>query len=265
MTDRETALREDIAREGRLADLPTDGVVSLDAVHRRRYQIAFVGGLVTLALIVATLVSEGVIHVGADSIIDARNARLALALFSVCVVVYAFDKERHLRRVVRDREQLFELDSEIACELLSSGLVLDAVSALHAHLELDELLPAIVEQGRALVGVEGGVLFLVEERDLVQPVVDPLGLAESAEPVVARVRSDGSLVADSIDDVMAIGVPIESPDGVLLAVLVLPGLVADTVTAETRAILARFGTAAGSALLNARRYEAAMFLLDVAH
>lgn len=265
MTDRETALREDIAREGRLADLPTDGVVSLAAVHRRRYQIAFIGGLVTLALIVATLVSEGVIHLGADSIIDTGNARLALALFSVCVVAYAFDKERHLRRVVRDREQLFELDSEIACELLSSGLVLDAVSALHVHLELDELLPAIVEQGRALVGVDSGVLFLVEEDDLLRPVVDPLGAADSVEPVVERVRSDGTVVALSADDALAVGLPIESPDGALLAVLVLPGLVADSLTTETRSILARFGTAAGSALLNARRYEAAMFLLDVAH
>ena len=56
-----------------------------------------------------------------------------------------------------------------------------------------------------------------------------------------------------------------SPPGAeLLAVLVLPGVVANALTPDTTALLTRFGTAAGAALVNARRYEAAMFLLDVA-
>ncbi|MBK5287582.1 MAG: hypothetical protein JJE46_03845 [Acidimicrobiia bacterium] len=265
MTTRESELREDIAREERLADLPSDGVVSLGAVHRRRYQIAMLGGLVTIALVFATLVSEGVIHLSGKSVIDASHARLALAIFSVCIVVYAFDKERHLRRIVRDREQLFELDSEIARGLLSSGLVLDAVTALHANLELDDLLPAIVDHGRNLVGVENGVLFLIEDRQPMQPVVDALGIADAVAPVMELVRSQHTVLAMPVEDSLTIGVPIDDRDGSLLAVLALPGMVANELTADTRAVMARFGAAAGSALVNARRYEAAMFLLDVAH
>lgn len=264
VTTRESELREDIAREERLADLPSDGVVSLGAVHRRRYQIAMLGGLVTIALVFATLVSEGVIHLSGKSVIDASHARLALAIFSVCIVVYAFDKERHLRRIVRDREQLFELDSEIARGLLSSGLVLDAVTALHANLELDDLLPAIVDHGRNLVGVDNGVLFLIEDRQPMQPVVDALGIADAVAPVMELVRSQQKVLAMSVEDSLTIGVPIDDRDGSLLAVLVLPGMVANELTADTRAVMARFGAAAGSALVNARRYEAAMFLLDVA-
>ncbi len=264
MPTRESELREDLAREERLADLPSDGVASLGAVRRRRSQIAFLGGLVTVALIAATLVSEGVVSLGAKSIIDASNTRIALALFSIWIIVYAFDKDRHLRRVVRDRELIFELDSEIACGLLSSGLVLDAVTALHATIELDQLLPAIVEQGRNLVGVDDGVLFLSEDQEL-QPVVDAQGTAGLLAPVMELVRSQHTVLAVTSDDALTIGVPIDDRDGALLAVLVLPGLVAAELTADTRAVMARYGAAAGSALVNARRYEAAMFLLDIAH
>ncbi len=264
MLTRESELREDLAREERLADLPSDGVVSLGAVRRRRSQIAFLGGLVTVALIAATLVSEGVVNLGAKSIIDASTARIALGVFSLCIIVYAFDKDRHLRRVERDREQLFELDSEIACGLLSSGLVLDAVTALHANIELDQLLPAIVEQGRNLVGVDGGVLFLCDDHQEMHPVVDAEGTAVPLAPVMELVRSQHAVLAVTTDDALTIGVPIDDRDGSLLAVLVLPGLVAAELTADTRAVMARYGAAAGSALVNARRYEAAMFLLDVA-
>ena len=47
--------------------------------------------------------------------------------------------------------------------------------------------------------------------------------------------------------------------------LVLPGVVAHGLNDDTKILLTRFGVAAGAALTNARRYEAAMFLLDVAH
>ena len=48
----------------------------------------------------------------------------------------------------------------------------------------------------------------------------------------------------------------------VLAVLVLPDVVADAFGADMKHLLTRFGAVAGSALFNARRYEAAMFLLD---
>src|SRR3954469_1418382 len=93
-------LRAGIAREQTLADLPNRGVATLHAIHRRRHQIAFVAGLVAVGGIVATLVSEKVIDIGAGSLIDADGMRFALAAFGLGIVLYAFDKDRHLRRVV---------------------------------------------------------------------------------------------------------------------------------------------------------------------
>jgi hypothetical protein len=256
-------LRTGIAREQTLADLPNRGVATLQAIHRRRHQIAFVAGLVATAVIVATLVSEKVIDIGAKSWIDADVARFALAAFGLGIVLYAFDKDRHLRRVMAQRERIYELDREIAGSLLSAGLVLDAVTAVHTELALDRLLPTIVEQGRSLIGAEHGVLFIEEPRATMQPVIDPDGLAESARPMVELVTDRHAVVGVVEDDTVDIGVPVIC-GAELLAVLVLPGVTGGDLTPDTTALLTRFGLAAGTALVNARRYEAAMFLLDVA-
>ena len=256
-------LRAGIARDQELADLPNRGVATLHAIHRRRHQIAFVAGLVAVAVIVVSLVSEQVIDIGADSWIDANVARFALAGFGLGIVLYAFDKDRHLRRVIRQREQIYELDCEIAGSLLSAGLVLDAVQAVHAELALDRLLPTIVEQGRSLIGADRGVLFIEEPGRPMEPVIDPHGLAAQAAPMVELVGMRRAVVGIVEDTTIDIGVPVLAGDQ-LLAVFVLPGVVATTLSPDTTALLARFGAAAGQALVNARRYEAAMFLLDVA-
>ena len=87
--------------------------------------------------------------------------------------------------------------------------------------------------------------------------------------MVDLVNDRGAVVAQGrtssgAEHVLDIGVPIRA-DGELLAVLVLPAIVAPMLTTDMNLLLTRFGDAAGAALLNARRYEAAMFLLDVAH
>jgi hypothetical protein len=260
-TDQE--LRARIANEQALADLPGRGVATLQAIHRRRHQIAFVAGLVATAVILATLVSEKVIDIGADSWIDADVTRLALVAFGLGIVLYAFDKDRHLRRVVAQRERIYELDCEIAGSLLSAGLVLDAVSAVHSELALDRLLPTVVEQGRSLIGADRGVLFIEEPGRPMEPVIDPDDLATSAKPMVELVGERRAVVGVVEGSTIDIGVPITSGSE-LLAVLVLPGVIANALTPDTTAVLTRFGAAAGVALVNARRYEAAMFLLDVA-
>ena len=265
----EATLREDIARDQQRADLPKRGIVTAQAIVRRRHQIAFVVGIVTCGLVFATLVSENIIDLGAKSWIDTEVTRLALAALSVFVILYAFDKERILRRVVREREQLFALDGELAGTLLSSGLVLDAVAAMHARLELADLLPCIVDQGRYLVGGERGVLFLEDDRQPMQPVVDAHSMAAEVQTMVDLVNDRRTVVsqgreASAAEHALDIGVPIRA-DGELLAVLVLPAIVAPVLTTDMNLLLTRFGDAAGAALLNARRYEAAMFLLDVAH
>ena len=103
-------LRAELAAEQRRAGLRTRGVASLEAVDQRRREIATVGAVVALGLIVAMLMSVGVIDLGRGGPIGVRTARDATIGFAVCMLLYSFDKERHLRRFVAERDALVALD-----------------------------------------------------------------------------------------------------------------------------------------------------------
>lgn len=256
-------LRHDLAEDQRRANLPGDEVASIDAVGRRRRQIAAVGMIVAVGMLFASCVAAGVIDFRTPGWIDARAAQYATIGFAICMVLYAFDKERYLRRFVHDREQLDALDAELARHLLTSGIVLDAAIAVHSTLSLAELLPTIAEQGRALAGADHAVLFIEEAGRPMEPVIDPESMATVAAPLAGLVAERRAVVAIVEDGTVDIGVPIIVANEVL-AVLVLPGVVAETFGADNRHLLTRFGDIAGSALFNARRYEAAIFLFDTA-
>jgi hypothetical protein len=258
------SLREELAAEQRRANLGRDGIASAAAVGRRRHQIAAVGLIVAVGMLFAVLFAANVIQLGSGNHwIDSDVVRLATVVFGITMVVYAFDQERHLRRVERGRAQLVALESDIASNLLAAGLVLDAVCAVHASVELDAVGATIVDQGRALVGGEHGVLFVTDEHGALEPAYDPEGVAAIGAPVAALVAGRRTVMSITEAGGTDIGVPLlHGAD--LLAVLVLPEVLAARLTPDLEAVLGRFGAEAAAALANARRYEAAMFLLDVA-
>ena len=264
MSNVEAELREAITRDQRLANISVPGIASGAAVRRRRLQIGFVAATVACGLLMATFVAERVIDLQASRWLDPNVTRIALVFFTAGIAFYCYDQERHLKRIETQRARLFQLDGEIASSLLTAGLVLDAVTTLHATLELDQLLPVIVEHGRSLVGADRGVLFLYEESGPMQPVVDPENLAATSHAIVEQVAVRNQVIGVVEEGTVDIGVPIGTAISVH-AVLILPGVVGGELNDDTVALLTRFGHAAGSALENARRYEAAMFLLDVAH
>lgn len=257
------SLREELVAEQRRANLRRDGIASPEAVDRRRHQIAAVGLVVAVGMLLAVLFGANVIRLGSGSHwIDSDVVRLVTVAFGVTMVVYAFDQERHLRRVERGRAQLVALESDIASNLLTAGLVLDAVCAVHASVELDTVVAVIVEQGRTLVGGEHGVLFVADEHGGLEPAYDPEGVAAIGAPIADLVRGRRTVVSITETGGTDIGVPLlHGAD--LLAVLVLPEVLAARLTPDLEAVLGRFGAEAASALANARRYEAAMFLMDV--
>jgi hypothetical protein len=256
-------LRAELAAEQRRAGLRDPGVASMAAVEQRRRQVAAVAVVDTLGLVVAMLMTIGVIDLGDDGLIGARTARDASIGFAVCMVLYAFDKERHLRRFVEERDALVALDGEVAGHLLASGLLLDAATAVHSSLELDTVLAEVVDHGQALAGSSRAVLFLAEEHEPMQAAVDRDGVAEQERATVAMVVESGSVVVATTVDVTRIGVPVTA-DGELLGVLVLVDTPGGALLDDLRTLLTAYGAIAGRALANARRYEAAMFLIDTA-
>lgn len=262
MTDE--ALREELATEQRRANLRRDGIASHEAVDRRRHQIAAVGLVVAVGMLLAVMFAAGVIELGSGSgWIDSGLARFATVGFGIVMVVYAFDQERHLRKVEDRRDQLVALESDVASNLLTAGLVLEAVCAVHACVDLDTVLATIVDQGRGLVGADHGLLFAMDEHGTLEPVRDPEGFATVGAPVADLVASRRRVVSITETGRTDIGVPLLHGDE-MLAVLVLPEVLAERLTRDLESVLDRFGTEAAAALANARRYEAAMFLLDVA-
>lgn len=256
------ALRKELAVEQRRANLGEGGIPSLEALDRRRHQIATVGVIVAIGMLVVVLVATNVIALGSNRWIDGNLARFATIGFGVAMVLYAFDQERHLRRVERHRGELVALDCGIASDLLTAGIVLDSVCALHASIELGTVIPTIVDQGCGLLGAERAVLFLADEDHQMEVVQDADGHAAMSMPTAELVMNRESVVAVTGAVGTDIGVPIAA-DGTVLGVLVLPGVLTDRLTDDLRTVLTRFGTEAAQALANARRYEAAVFLLDV--
>lgn len=256
------SLREQIAQEERLTNLRSDGVVHATEIQRRRLQIFLVALVVLVGLLFTTVVNDAWSEVRRHSWIDPDVARIALTIFSAWCAFYVYDKEQHLKQLSRLRRDVEALDGALAAGLLCSALVADSVEAVHATLDLHDVVARIVEQGCALVGAAEGTLFLVDDDGALQVAAGPqcsevpgelLGLVVQRRELLELAGETGSTM----------GVPLHG-DGELLGVLVLTVELPVRLGDESRALLRRFTGAAARAITNARRYEAAVFLLDVA-
>ena len=75
-------------------------------------------------------------------------------------VAYLYDKEQHLKRLSRLGHDVQDLDAALAAQMLRSAFVADATEAIHASLELDEVVQRVVEQSCRLVGAGAASLRL---------------------------------------------------------------------------------------------------------
>ena len=256
------SLREQIVREARLTNLKADGVVHAPEIQRRRLQIFFVALVALVGLLFTTVANDAWEEVRGSSWIDLDVARIALTIFGAWCAFYVYDKEQHLKRLSRLGRDVEALDGALAAGLLCAALVADSVEAVHASLDLDDVVSRVVEQGCALVGATGGALFLVDDDGALQLVTGPAAPAAPGELFgLAMERRELFELAGETSS--TVGVPL-CGGGDALGVLMLGLEPPVRLGEETRALLVRFAGAAARAIANARRYEAAMFLLDVA-
>ena len=124
----------------------------------------------------------------------------------------------------------------------------------------------ILEHGdRVAAGRAAGDLYgaMAELIDAAMADGGAAGANAVGAPVADLVAGRRTIVSIAESDGIDIGVPLVRGDE-LLAVLVLPEVLAERLTRDLEAVLDRFGAEAAVALVNARRHEAAMFLLDIA-
>jgi GAF domain len=257
-------LHDQISREVREANLATDSPTEVD-ILRRRFQIAFIGIVVVFGLLVTTFANDLWANVKDSSWIDPEAARIALLVFTGWIAFYLWEKERHLKRVTKLSGELQRLDSDLAGNLLHSALVLDSVEVAHSSLELDVVTRRVVEQARGLLGASSGALYFVDEDRTLLPAEAQTenGAARAAPDGLLQFLGDGRAAVQLVSSVGAmLCAPLRTQAG---TVAVLTVVTEDTErwNDESRALLERFARSAAVAVENARRYEAAVFLLDV--
>ncbi|MGZ4735187.1 MAG: GAF domain-containing protein [Acidimicrobiia bacterium] len=262
-------LRDQITREERVANLRADGTVTEEEIHRRRRQMFLLAVVVLVGLLFTTVANDVWTQFRQDSWIDPEVARLGLIGFGVLCAVYLYDKEQHLKRLSALGRDVQDLDAALAATMLRSAFVADATEAVHASLGLDQVVQSVVDESCRLVGAGSASLRLTDEDGDLRPVaaqVDITGRepSEPAEPsdellgVVGRTRETALLNSGTMS---VLCVPLVH-DEQLLGLITLGASAADRFDDEDAALIGRFARPAANAISNARRYEAAVFLLD---
>jgi hypothetical protein len=256
------SLRDQITHEEEVANLTPDGMVSEHEIHRRRLQIFFVAVVVLAGLLITTLANDVWSEMRDKSWLDPQVTRIALIIFASWIAVYLFDKEQHLKRLSRLGHDVDLLDRELAAGLLHSALVTEAIELVHESLELDLVVDRVLEQACLLTRADDGALYLVDDEGGLHAVATQgspdVSDVEALRALVQQARGVLELSADRGSRLCA---PLTHHGELLGVVVVEPARAAE---GEMRALLARFTPSAASAIANGRRYEASVFLLDVA-
>lgn len=262
-------LRDEITREERVVNLHADGSVTAQEIQRRRRQMLLMAAVVLVGLLFTTVANDVWTSFRDRSWIDPDVARIALIGFGVCTVGYLYDKEQHLKRLSRLGRDVQDLDAALAATMLRSAFVADATDAVHASLELDEVVQRVVEQACRLVGAGSASLRLSDDEGDLRPVAAQVDIAgrEAGEPtepsgdllrVVGRTREPALLNSGTVS---VLCVPLVRDDR-LIGLITLGAGAPDRFNDDDAALLGRFASSAANAIANAQRYEAAVFLLD---
>lgn len=262
-------LRDQIVREEKVTNLKADGTVTEAEIHRRRLQMFLLAMVVLIGLLFTTVANDVWTEFRDGSWIDPELARLALIGCSVLCVLYVYDKEQHLKRLSRLGQDVQDLDAQLAAGMLRSALVAEATEIVHDTLDLDEVVQGVVEQASRLVGATSASLRLTDEEGGLHPVAAQVDVtrgdrSEPAEPnddllhVVGNTREPALLNSGTMS---VLCVPIVR-DERLLGLITLGAGADHRFDDGDAALLGRFALSAASAIANAQRYEAAVFLLD---
>lgn len=263
-------LREQIVVEERRAGLRADGRVTNDEIQRRRLQIALVALVVLAGLLFTTMANDVWQSFRRQSWIDAGAARTALVVFSLGFAVYVYDKEQHLKRLSSLGRHGERIDLELGARLLRAGAIAAAVEDVTGALELDDVVNRVLNQAMTLTATTAGTLHLVDgdgelrlatvALDLDGNAGDPRAQGLTVAQEVARTRGAQLTIRDRS---ALLAVPLIHA-GRLLGVVAVLGANRDDLDAGDLEVLRHFARSAANAIGHAQRYEAAVYLLDLA-
>lgn len=270
-------LREQIRREERVAGLRADGHVTDAAIKRRRLQIALVSVVVFLGLVLTTLVDDLWVDLKRNSsIVDPSSARLAMIVFAVAFIAYALEKERHLRRLTTLGHEAHAINMELAERILRSAALADAQRNLAGCLNLEDALRTSLDESlRLVVAATGSIQLLTDDGELHEVVARPVAggprVADALVAQVALAREPMLLsgpvpievgTATGVDTITSVVCAPLEHDGVLLGVLTLGAPPTEHFGEDELALVRHFASRAADAIARARRFEAAVLMVD---
>ena len=154
--------------------------------------------------------------------------------------------------------------------MLRSAFVADATEAVHASLDLDEVVQRVVDQSCRLVGAGSASLRLADDEGDLRPVAAQVDIA--GQGAGRADRAERRPAPGGRPHRRAGAAQLRAPcrccasrscaTDRLLGLITLGAGAADRFSDDDAALLGRFAAPAANAIANAQRYEAAVFLLD---
>lgn len=153
-----------VSREAQLVGLRGETAPTLDAIERRRLQLAGV----TVFLLLAVSIGVWIVPLwvpSASGVLSPSVVRVGLVLISLGFGAYAIEKELHLRRLGRMLVDERVVSTSLANRVATMGLLLEAGKAMNSELKLDAVLDTIVRSAMDLVGGASGEIMVLEAAD----------------------------------------------------------------------------------------------------
>ena len=252
-------------REARTAGLRDFRTPSLETVERRRVQLWAVA-LVVLIFITAVMVLLSLFPNLTDQAtwLPRWVPRVGVLLIAVAFVVYAIEKELHLRRLTRMLIDERVLTAALSNRLKELTTLSAAGKAVNTALSLDRVLDIILSSAMELLACSAGAVYLLEGGRLVP--VSGRGSEEKAVPVAVGEGVTGMaavsrepLLEELVDGKaplagQSMAVPLVHRQS-LLGVLALRADPSRTFSEYDLRAIALFAEHAAISIANARLYE----------
>lgn len=195
-------VQERINEEARGAGLRHEPTMA--AIRRRRFQISSVAVLVVIGLLVVTALASGV-GPDEDIVLSPTVLRFGLLALAIGFLVYAVEKELHLRRLGRLLADEFAINTALSHSLDQYSALVAAGQVVNSVLELEDVLDVILENALDMLEGTRGSVMLLEGTDELRAVAvrgndrakgAAVKLGESISGHVARTREAVVLSGD---------------------------------------------------------------------
>ena len=160
-------MKDRMRREARVAGLRDFRTPSLESVERRRLQLWLLTAVLLVSISIGLVVVSTWNTTATRAFASTPVMRIAVVLLSAAFCMYAFDKERHLRRLARLLVDERVLTTALSNRLREVELLLDAGKAMNGVLELSIVLETILGSAVELLDAESGSVMLLENDELV--------------------------------------------------------------------------------------------------